>query len=250
MRNQKAQRLARWSAAIALLVAASVAGVYLHRAYLARRERASAPPALPASVEEHSAGFSFSKVEGDRTIYTVRAANATQFKDGNRNLLEDVWITSYGQQGDRNDTLRTKSCDYVSASSSAAGSASSSSSAGSVGTMVCAGDVEIDLESASDAKTNPSAANGEPSPAAHILHVSTSNLSFEQDSGVASTDHAVKFRTAFRFAARRTQSRARRRNRYAAAGPASGASRAPDRSHAAREFYRKPDRDSRTKHGL
>jgi lipopolysaccharide export system protein LptA len=194
MRNQKAQRLARWSAAIALLVAASVAGVYLHRAYLARRERASAPPALPASVEEHSAGFSFSKVEGDRTIYTVRAANATQFKDGNRNLLEDVWITSYGQQGDRNDTLRTKSCDYVSASSSAAGSASSSSSAGSVGTMVCAGDVEIDLESASDAKTNPSAANGEPSPAAHILHVSTSNLSFEQDSGVASTDHAVKFR--------------------------------------------------------
>ena len=131
MRNQKAQRLARWSAAVAILMAASVAGVYLHRAYLARRERASAPPAVPATIEERSAGFSFSKVEGDRTIYTVRAANTTQFKDGNRNLLEDVWITSYGQQGERNDTLRTKSCDYISASSSSSPFRSASSPASS-----------------------------------------------------------------------------------------------------------------------
>jgi lipopolysaccharide export system protein LptA len=200
MRNQKAQRLARWSAAIAILMAASVAGVYLHRAYLARRERASAPPAVPATIEERSAGFSFSKVEGDRTIYTVRAANTTQFKAGNRNLLEEVWITSYGEQGDRNDTLRTKSCDYVSASSSSSSASSagakqsSDSSDSSAGTIICTGDVEIDLESASDAKIHPSAANGEPSPAAHVLHVSTSNLSFEQDSGIASTDDPVKFR--------------------------------------------------------
>ena len=39
MRTEKAQRLARWSAAVALLMAATVAGVYLHRAYLAHRER-------------------------------------------------------------------------------------------------------------------------------------------------------------------------------------------------------------------
>ena len=197
MRNQKAQRLARWSAATAILMAASVAGVYLHRAYLARRERASAPPAVPATIEERSAGFSFSKVEGDRTIYTVRAANTTQFKDGNRNLLEDVWITSYGQQGERNDTLRTNSCDYISASSSSSSGGSKpspSSSEGSGGAMICTGDVEIDLESAADAKIYPSGANGEPSPAAHVLHVTTSNLSFEQDSGIASTEHTVNFR--------------------------------------------------------
>jgi len=60
--------------------------------------------------------------------------------------------------------------------------------------MTCAGDVEIDLESASEAKTYPSKANGEPSPAAPVLHVSTSNLTFAQDSGVASTDQSVKFR--------------------------------------------------------
>ncbi|MGC1186477.1 MAG: LptA/OstA family protein, partial [Candidatus Acidiferrales bacterium] len=198
MRNQKAQRLARWSAAVAILMAAGVAGVYMHRAILERRAIALAPPAVAPSVAEHSAGFSFSKVEGDRTIYTVRAANATQFKEGNRNLLEDVWITSYGEQGDRNDTLRTKSCDYISATasaSSASGSAPpSSSSGGSGGKMTCAGDVEIDLETVSEAKAHPSSANGEPSPAAQVLHVSTSNLSFEQDSGIAGTDRAVSFR--------------------------------------------------------
>ena len=31
------------------------------------------PAAVPPSVQQHSAGFSFSKVEGDRTEFTVRA---------------------------------------------------------------------------------------------------------------------------------------------------------------------------------
>jgi lipopolysaccharide export system protein LptA len=193
MRTEKAQRLARWSAAVALLMAATVAGVYLHRAYLAHRERALAPPPVPSSIEERSAGVSFSKVEGDRTIYTVRAANTTEFKDGNRNLLENVWITYYGQQGERNDTLRTQSCEYISPTSSAAGS-SSPSADGSGGAMDCMGDVEIDLQSASDAKAYPGAADGKPSTSAHVLHVLTSHLSFNQASSVASTDRAVTFR--------------------------------------------------------
>ena len=192
MRNQRARRYAQWSAAIATLIAAVVAGVYLHRAYLARRDRAMAPPPVPSTVEERSAGFSYSGVEGQRTLYTVRAANATQYKEGNRNLLEDVWITSYGQQGERNDTLRTKSCEYISSSTnSGSGSGSSSSSSGK---MTCAGDVEIDLESQSEAKLHPSGTDGEPAAAARVLHLSTSSLTFEQDSGVASTDQPVSFR--------------------------------------------------------
>jgi lipopolysaccharide export system protein LptA len=199
VRNQKAQRLARWSASVAILVAASAAGVYMHRAYVARRERALAPPAVPSSVEEHSAGFTYSPSNGNRTTYTIRAANATQFKEGNRTELEDVWITAYGDQGDRNDTLRTKTCDYVSGSNPTSGSSSDSSTASSApprssGIMTCAGDVEIDLQSAADAKTYPSAANGDPSPAAHVLHVSTSNLSFEEKTGIATTNSAVQFR--------------------------------------------------------
>jgi lipopolysaccharide export system protein LptA len=189
MRNQRARRYAQWSAAIAILIAVVVAGVYLHRAYLARRDRALAPPPVPPTVEQQSAGFSYTHSEGVRAIYTIRAASATQYKEGNRNLLEDVWITSYGQQGDRNDTLRTKSCEYISSSPSGSGS-----SADSGGKMTCAGDVEIDLESDSEAKLHPSATDGEPAAAAQVLHLTTSDLTFEQDSGVASTDHPVTFR--------------------------------------------------------
>ena len=114
MRNSEAQRYARWSAAVAILLAVVVAGVYLRRVWQVKQAEKKAPPAVPATVEQRSAEFSFSKVEGQRTIYTVRASRATEFKEGSRNLLEDVSITVYGQKGDRNDTLRTRACDFIS----------------------------------------------------------------------------------------------------------------------------------------
>jgi hypothetical protein len=55
--------------------------------------RRQAPPAVPPTVQQRSAVFSFSKVEQERTLFTVRASQATEFKEGNRSLLEDVWIT-------------------------------------------------------------------------------------------------------------------------------------------------------------
>ncbi len=59
-------------------------------------------------------GFSYSKVEGQNTIYTVNASRTTEFKEGSRNLLEDVSITVFGKAGTRNDTLSTKACDFIS----------------------------------------------------------------------------------------------------------------------------------------
>ena len=103
MRTSEAQRYARWSAAVAALLAVIVAGVYLRNVWLARQAAKKAPPAVPATIEQRSNEFSYSKVEGQRTIYTVRASRATEFKEGSRNLLEDVSITVFGKKGDRND---------------------------------------------------------------------------------------------------------------------------------------------------
>ena len=130
MRNSEAQRYARWSAAVAILLAVVVAGVYLRRVWQVKQAEKKAPPAVPATVEQRSAEFSFSKVEGQRTIYTVRASRATEFKEGSRNLLEDVSVTVYGQKGDRNDTLRTRACDFISSN----------------GKISCAGEVQINLQ--------------------------------------------------------------------------------------------------------
>src|SRR5580692_8478789 len=157
MRNSEARRYARWSAGAAILLAAIVAGVYLRGVWVAKQEEKKAPPAVPAAIEQRSNEFSFSKVEGQRTIYTVRASRTTEFKEGNRNLLEDVAIAVYGKKGERNDTLRTKACDFIS----------------NTGKISCAGEVQILLQAAGRAQAS-----------ANSIQVTTSAVTFDRDSGV------------------------------------------------------------------
>ena len=177
MRTTQANRYAKWAAAAAGVLVVLVSLIYLRRAWLAHEERKTAPPSIPDAIEARSSGFAFSKVDGDRTIFTVRASDATQYKDDDRAVLENVWITFYGEDGARNDNLHTHSCDYVSPTSE----------------MSCAGNVEIDLESSDEAKAHPSDANGAPSPLAQVLHISTSGLTFSGKSGVAQTNQEVNF---------------------------------------------------------
>src|SRR3979490_1834256 len=167
MRNSEARRYARWSAGVAILLAVGGAGEFLRGVWVARQAEKKAPPAVPATVEQRSAEFSFSKVEGQRTIYTVRAPRATEFKEGARNLLEDVSISVYGQKGERNDTLRTRACDFIS----------------STGKITCAGEVQINLQ-----------AGGGVAASANAVQVVTSGVSFDRDTGLARTDKQVTFR--------------------------------------------------------
>src|SRR6267378_3183101 len=166
MRNSEAQRYARWSAGAAILLAVFVAGEYLRGVWVAKQAAKKAPPAVPAAVEQRSNEFSFSKVEGQRTIYTVRASHTTEFKEGSRNLLDDVSITVYGKKGERNDTLRTRACDFIS----------------STGKIGCAGEVRIQLQ-----------AGGGVAASANAVQVETSGVSFDRDTGLARTDKQVTF---------------------------------------------------------
>ena len=166
MRNSQAQRYARWSATVAFLLAAIVCGVYLRGVWVAKQAAKKAPPAVPAAVEQRSNEFSYSKVEGQRTLYTVKASRTTEFKEGSRNLLEDVSISVFGKRGERNDTLRTKACDFIS----------------STGKISCAGEVQISLQAGG------AAASAKP------IQVTTSGISFDRDSGLARTDKPVTFR--------------------------------------------------------
>jgi lipopolysaccharide export system protein LptA len=167
MRNSEAQRYARWSAAAAMLLAVMVLGVYLRRLWIVKQAEKKAPPPVPTTVEQRSAEFSFSKVEGQRTLYTVKASRATEFKEGARNLLEDVSITVYGKKGERNDMLRTHACDFIS----------------STGKISCAGEVQISLQP-----------GGAASASGKAIQVVTSGISFDRNSGLAQTDKPVTFR--------------------------------------------------------
>lgn len=168
MRTRDAARYARWAATAALLVALGVAGVYVYRAGQAARLRQQAPAVVPPPVKQRTAEFAFSKVEGERTLFTVRASRQTEYKEGSRSILEDVWITIYGRTGGRFDNIHTRSCDYKPES----------------GRIVCAGEVQIDLESAEEARQRPGQ---------RVLHLRTTGIAFDRSTGEAHSDHPVVF---------------------------------------------------------
>jgi lipopolysaccharide export system protein LptA len=174
MRTSEAQRYSRFSAAAALAIALIAGGYYARRAWQAKQAERNAPPHVPSSIEKTSQGFSYSKGDGEHTIFTVRASHATQFKAGNHAVLLDVWITMFGPTGARADNIRTKSCDYDQ----------------DAGKFSCAGDVALDFQSAADARrgaSSGSSANAAP----NIVHAETRALSFDRDSGDAWTDQPV-----------------------------------------------------------
>ncbi len=174
MRRSEAARYARWSAALALLLAGTTTAVYLQRGWLRNIEKKKAPPAAPHDVTRLSSGLTFSKVEQNRTIFTVQASKSTEFKDKDASLLEDVKITIFGKTGERHDTIHTQSCQYGKEK----------------GDILCSGEVQIDLQSAADAEraaANPGDA------AAKVIHVETHGVTFDRASGTARTDQRVLF---------------------------------------------------------
>jgi lipopolysaccharide export system protein LptA len=172
MKRSEAARYARWSAAVALVLATVTAGVYLQRGWKARSEMKHAPAAAAANVARQSNGVTFSKGEGSRKEFTVQASRSTDFKDRDLTELEAVVITIFGKNGDRHDVIHTQSCQYGKTD----------------GNVVCSGEVRMDLESAADLQRaeNPGAVP-------QVMHVVTKAVTFNQKSGAAMTAEPVSF---------------------------------------------------------
>ncbi|GAC1701467.1 MAG: hypothetical protein NVS9B4_04780 [Candidatus Acidiferrum sp.] len=174
MKRSEAARYARWSAATAALLAVITVTVYLQHGWSARINGKKAPPPAPANVERQSNGLTFSKVEGERKVFTVEASKATEFRGKDDSLLQGVQITIFGKNGTRHDMIHTQSCQYSKAS----------------GSIECTGEVSMDLQSAADAEI---VAKNPQSAAAHTLHVETRAVTFNHDSGLAQTKEQVRF---------------------------------------------------------
>ena len=175
MRNQEAARYARWAAIAAGAIALAALGLYAQHAIRVARTHNLHPAVISATVQQQSAQFSFSKVEQDRTIFTVRASQATQFKDQDRAVLKDVWISIYGMKGERNDNIHTRECSYEPKS----------------GDVRCEGDVEIDIQAAGAAANVPASAAG--NSAEKQIKVMTRDLYFNRETGEAHTDQPVNY---------------------------------------------------------
>ena len=150
------------------LIVLIVTSVYVERAIRQSHARHTAPPMVSVAVEHKSSAFSFKQEENGRTLFTVRASEETQFKDGGRAVLEDVWITVYGRDGNSNDNIHTHECSYEP----------------DTGAVQCAGEVQIDVQDA-----RPASAQA----AGKSIEVKTRNLTFNRETGEASTPAAVEF---------------------------------------------------------
>jgi lipopolysaccharide export system protein LptA len=174
MKRSEASKYARWSATVAFVLASLTTGVYLERKWVAHQEKQKAPPPAPKDVTRLSSGLTFSKMDGDKKIFTVEASKATDFKDKDASLLEDVNITIFGKTGQRHDLIHTRSCQYEKEG----------------GAINCSGEVQLDLESAANADRQ---AHNPAGGANQRVHLETHGVAFNRLTGRALTDQPVKF---------------------------------------------------------
>ena len=170
-----AKRLSKLFAAGAVLIVLIVAAVYIRGVW---KSRSGVPPPskpIPSNVQSRATGFSFSKSEGGKTLFTIHAASVQQFKEGGRAALHDVSIIVYGRNQDRSDQIYGSDFAYD-----------------PVAKVVTAeGEVRIDLE-ASSASVAPGQA---PAPETrNLIHVKTSGLTFSENTGIAETSAPIEFR--------------------------------------------------------
>ncbi|MDE3135955.1 MAG: hypothetical protein KGL59_05250 [Acidobacteriota bacterium] len=163
-------KIAWWAAAAAIVTVLAVAATLGYRAWRRSRPAPPAPPAVPSSVRQRSLKFTFSKVDGEQTVFTIHAGQATQFSREEPSLLEDVDIVVYGEHGERHDDIHTHSCEYEP----------------STGGIVCHGKVQLDLASAP--------VPGRPAnTAAEGIHIAASAVGFNRDTGEATSDAPLEF---------------------------------------------------------
>ncbi len=109
-------RLRRWLAAGAILMVVVVAGMYFYARWRARDVVREVPQKLGLNIQQTADGFSISKSEEGRTLFTVSASKAVQFKQGGRAELHDVKIIVYGKDSSRFDRITGDDFEYDPAS--------------------------------------------------------------------------------------------------------------------------------------
>ncbi|HWY58818.1 MAG TPA: LPS export ABC transporter periplasmic protein LptC [Terriglobales bacterium] len=170
-------RLRRWLAVIAVLFIAMVAGTYFYARMRLRNVLKEVPNKIGIDIKQTANGFQFSKSDGKRTLFTVEASDLKQFKLNGRAELHNVSIILYGRDSSRFDQIYGDDFTYDKKS----------------GDVTASGDVQIDLEANPTGLTGPD--QGTPKELKNPIHLKTRDLVFNQNSGDASTNSRVDFRT-------------------------------------------------------
>ena len=170
-------RLRRWFALGAILIIATVAGMYFYARWRVSKAVHNIPAKIGLEIQQTAEGFSISKSEEGRTLFTVSASKAVQFKGGGRAELHNVKIVIYGKDASRFDRITGDDFEYDPAS----------------GNVSAKGTVLIDLEANPEGMRHSD--QTPPVQTRDPIHVETNGLVFNKNTGNASATGKIVFQT-------------------------------------------------------
>jgi lipopolysaccharide export system protein LptA len=175
--SRSVAQVRKWLVGIAVALLAVVTISYYVAKSRVKPMLHSVPKQLGLDIQQTSEGFSLSKSEGGRTIFTIRASKAVQFKKGGHADLKNVHIVVYGKAHDRFDQIYGNEFTYDP----------------ETGDINAIGEVHIDLQGYAEGPAKPDQAP--PEELKNPIHILAHSLSFNQKSGQAHTDGEIEFRT-------------------------------------------------------
>jgi lipopolysaccharide export system protein LptA len=169
-------RLRRGLVAIGILVCVVVLGAYFYARHRVQNAFKQIPAKIGLEIQQSAKEFSISKSEQGRTLFRLQASKAVQFKQGGRVELRDVMITLYGRDSSRFDQVYGQQFEYDLRS----------------GNVTSRGEVSIDVQANPQGILSPDQAT--PKELKNPIHLKTSDLVFNKNSGDAWTPAKVEFR--------------------------------------------------------
>lgn len=153
------------------------------------------PKRLGIDIQQEADGFTFAHALGAHSQFKIHASKVVQLKEGNA-LLHDVKIEMYGEDGSRVDHIEGSEFEYDQKSGLA-------KAVGPVVITLTRAAVELGVSQSAHRAGNGPAQGGKAgntplaaaarSAASGDIHIQTSGLTFNQNSGVATTSQKVNF---------------------------------------------------------
>ncbi len=169
-------RLRKWLGIGIIAMVALVAVFILYGRYRLHRAIREVPKKMGVDVKQSTEGFTLSKSEGGRTLFTISAKKAVQYEKGSRAELHDVNILVYGRESNRFDQIYGADFSYDPQS----------------GDIRAQGEVHIDLQADAGGPVRPD--QTPPAELKNPIHLKTSGVVFNQKTGFAATNELIDFR--------------------------------------------------------
>jgi lipopolysaccharide export system protein LptA len=174
MRDRVA-RVRGWLAGGVFILLAIIVAFIGYGRYVSHLRHLKLPLPPGVNVVREGGGWTYSRSNGSKTLYTIHAANFEQGKNG-KTALHDVSVVLYGKKDDRRDRLSGESFEYDEKG----------------GVLRALGQVHIDLEGAAATQLkDPLQSRAEQPGSANVIHVTTSGLVYLEKLGIAATSEDV-----------------------------------------------------------